>query len=137
MLVHESGELYNVEVSARRFAILYGEDGCLVHTNHFLDGGMREVEYEPDELISTRVRYFRALRLTREIELHSVNTLQAIQKDHINFPDAICNHVVKEDKPLDREKTIMALVIDLAARQMHACWGNPCEAMYSTYQLSD
>ena len=27
LLVHESGELYSVEVSARRFAMLYGEDG--------------------------------------------------------------------------------------------------------------
>jgi isopenicillin-N N-acyltransferase-like protein len=60
LLAHESGELYNVEVSARRFAILYAEDGYLVHTNHYLDPQMQAIESEPDELIGTRVRYFRA-----------------------------------------------------------------------------
>lgn len=135
LLVHESGELYNVEVSARRFAMLYGEDGYLVHTNHYLDPIMQTVESESDELISTRVRYFRALRLVKQNHEHTVKTLQAIQKDHINYQNSICNHVVDEDAPLDREKTITALLIDLTNRQLHAAWGNPCENIYSTYQL--
>jgi isopenicillin-N N-acyltransferase like protein len=44
MLVHESGELYSLEVSARRFAILYGENGYIVHTNHYLAENMQQVE---------------------------------------------------------------------------------------------
>jgi len=36
LIVHESGEIYNVEVSARRFSILYDLDGYVVHTNHYL-----------------------------------------------------------------------------------------------------
>ena len=35
LLVHESGELYSIEVSARLFAIHYAENGQIVHTNHF------------------------------------------------------------------------------------------------------
>ncbi len=135
MLVHESGEMYNVEVSARRFAVLASEDGCLVHTNHYLDPQMQAVESEPDELVATRVRYFRAQRLLRKTALHSVKTLQAIQRDHINLPDAICNHVNNEDNALDREKTITSLLMDLSNRQLHATWGNPCENGYCTYQL--
>jgi isopenicillin-N N-acyltransferase-like protein len=137
LLAHESGELYNVEVSARRFAILYAEDGYLVHTNHFLDPQMQSIESEPDELISTRVRYFRALRLLRSAPLHTVKSLQVIQRDHINYPNSICCHPDETLTSLDREKTINALVMDLTTRAMHLAWGNPCENQFHTYYLQD
>ena len=135
LLVHESGELYSVEVSARRFGILYGEEGLIVHTNHYLDSQMQTIEYEPDELIGTRLRYFRALRLLRRTPLHTIKTLQAIQRDHLNFPNSICNHCTDDILPLDREKTINSLIIDLTTRAMHIAWGNPCESQYHTYYL--
>ncbi|NTV37539.1 MAG: hypothetical protein HGA53_11355, partial [Anaerolineaceae bacterium] len=50
-------------------------------------------------------------------------------------PDSICNHAIEDIDPLDREKTINSLVIDLTARQMHVAWGNPCKNGYHTYQL--
>jgi isopenicillin-N N-acyltransferase-like protein len=135
LLAHESGELYNVEVSARRFSILYAENGYLVHTNHYLDPRMQAIENEPDELVGTRVRYFRAARLLKQNSSHTVKSLQSIQRDHINFPNSICNHAVEDDIPLDREKTISALVIDLTSRAMHLAWGNPCQNSYHTYHL--
>jgi isopenicillin-N N-acyltransferase-like protein len=135
LLAHESGELYNVEVSARHFGILYVEDGYLAHTNHYLDLRMRTIEDEPDELVSSRVRYFRAVRLLKQKPTHTVRSLQAIQRDHINFPDSICNHSMGDLGPLDREKTINAMVIDLTARVMHLAWGNPCQNPFHTYHL--
>ena len=135
LLVHESGEMYNVEVSARKFAIQYVTDGILVHTNHFLDRQMRTIEVDPDELIDTRVRFFRTSRLLRQTDKHNVKTLQAIQRDHLNAPNSICNHVEEDDIPLDREKTINALVIDLTARAMYLSWGNPCSNPYHLYHL--
>jgi isopenicillin-N N-acyltransferase-like protein len=135
LLAHESGELYNVEVSAKRFAILYAHEGYIAHTNHYLDPAMQAVEYNSDELISTRVRYFRAIRLLRQTDQHTVKSLQAIQRDHVNFPSAICNHTDEEDDPLDREKTVCALVIDLTARVLHVAWGNPCQNRYHTFHL--
>jgi isopenicillin-N N-acyltransferase-like protein len=135
LLAHESGELYNVEVSARRFAILYGEEGFLAHTNYYLDYDMRAIEDDSDELIETRVRYFRAMRLLKNNSPHTIKTIQAIQRDHINFPNSICNHEEQDSYPLDREKTINALVIDLSARVMHLAWGNPCVNPYHTYHL--
>ncbi len=135
LLVHESGEMYNIEVSARQFGMLYGEDGYLVHTNFYLDPVMRTIESEPDELISARVRYYRALRLLKQTSKHTVKTLQEIQKDHVNYPDSICNHGIDKNV-LNSEKTIMAMVIDLTTHQMHATWGSPCKNNYSTYQLN-
>lgn len=137
LIVHESGEMYSVEVSARRFEILHGTDGYIVHTNHYLSRHMREAEKDPEELISSRVRYFRANRLLRESSAHTVESLQAIQKDHVNLPNSICNHNIVGIDPLDRESTIAALVIDLTAREMRIAWGNPCQNAYHTYQLND
>ena len=65
LLGHESGELYNIEVSARHFALIRSEDGYIVHTNHYLDPAMQAIEDEPDELISTRVRFSRAMHLLK------------------------------------------------------------------------
>jgi isopenicillin-N N-acyltransferase-like protein len=135
LLAHESGEIYSVEVSARKFAIIYAQDGYMVHTNHYLDTNMHAIEYEPDELIATRVRFFRANRLLRETNQHTIKSLQAIQRDHINFPNSICNHAEDDMDPLDREKTINSMVIDLSARAMHIAWGNPCANPYHTYYL--
>ncbi len=136
LLVHESGEMYSIEVSARKFEILYANDGYMVHTNHYLDPQMREIEKDPEELLSSRVRYFRASRLLRQSQQHSIKSLQAIQKDHVNIPNSICNHAIEGLDPLDREKTINALVIDLTAREMHIAWGNPCQNAYHTYHLN-
>jgi len=136
LIVHESGEIYSVEVSARQFEILYGHEGWMAHTNHYLDRKMRELEKEPEGRISSRVRYYRALRLLRQTEKHTLKTLQAIQKDHVNTPNSICNHNVDGADPLDREKTISAMVIDLTAREMHITWGTPCQNAYYTYYLN-
>ena len=136
LIAHESGEIYSVEVSSRKFAILSAQDGYMVHTNHYLDPSMQMVEYEPDELISTRVRYFRADRLLRASTEHSVNSIQAIQRDHINFPNSICNHTEEDLDPIDREKTVNSMVIDLTERVMHIAWGNPCVNTPHTYYLN-
>ncbi len=135
LIAHESGELYNVEVSARQFAILYAHDGCLVHTNHFLDTNMHLIEDDPDELVGTQIRYFRASRLLAQTKMHAVNSLWKIQQDHINYPNSICNHAENNMYPLDREKTINSLIIDLSDRAMHITWGNPCVNPHHTYYL--
>lgn len=124
-----------MEVSARKFALLYGEDGSMVHTNHFLTWEMQQVESEPDELVATRVRYHRAWRLLHDTEKHTLETLQAIQRDHVNYPDSICNHDIAAD-PLDREKTITAMIMDLTDLKMYVTWGNPCENEYQEFSLN-
>lgn len=136
LLAHESGELYNIEVSARHFAVIYADNGVICHTNHYLAPNMQAIESEADELVSTRIRYFRALRLLQEKQLHDQSSFQAILSDHVNFPDAICNHDVHWINPMDREKTICSLIMDLTERKMHVAWGNPCANAFTCYELS-
>lgn len=135
LIAHESGELYNVEVSARNFDILYGLNGYMAHTNNYLSPKMETIEAEPDELIHTRVRYFRALRLLKENKKHTVKSLQGILQDHVNYPDSICNHSVFDLDPMDREKTIVSMIMDITSRQMIVSWGNPCKNKFHTYNI--
>lgn len=135
LIAHESGELYNVEVSARNFDIIYGEEGYLAHTNNYLSPKMEAIESESDELIHTRVRYFRALRLLKQNPKHTVKSLQSILQDHVNYPDSICNHSIFDIDPLDREKTIVSMIMDLSAHQMIVAWGNPCKNNYQNFTV--
>jgi len=135
LIAHESGELYCVEISTQHFAILDGSDGYAVHTNHYVDHYMRPFERNPAELIRSHIRYHRALRLLKLAPLHTVDSLKAILRDHLNMPHSICNHAV-EGSPVEREKTVASLVIDLTERRMHIAWGSPCEVSYVVYVLN-
>lgn len=136
LIAHASGEIYNLEASAREFELIYAMDGLLAHTNHYLSRPMRAIERDSDELIPSRVRYNRTLRL-----LHSQQgqisraSIQAVLSDHVNFPESICNHVSIDDYPLDRQQTIAALVMDLTNFTMDVSWGTPCCSQFHTYRL--
>jgi isopenicillin-N N-acyltransferase-like protein len=135
LIVDKHGELYNVEVSAQQFALIYGNEGYTAHTNHYQTPEMKQIESKPDELIGAHMRFNRAKRLLKEHNQHSPETFKTILSDHVNYPHGICGHTVAEDPPLDRQKTICTLIIDLTALEMHACWGNPCESEFFTYKL--
>ena len=111
------------------------DDGILAHTNHYLSLKMKEIESESDELIHTRVRYMRALRLLKQNKKHSIKTLQTILQDHVNYPDSICNHSIFDLDPLDREKTIVSMIMDITTHQMVVAWGNPCKNNYQHFTI--
>lgn len=136
LIAHESGEIYNLEVSARRFEMLHSEDGIEVHANHYLHPRMQAIERAGGDLINSHIRLNRARRLLRARRgTADVPALQAVLADHVNFPRSICNHIVADDTPLDRQQTIASLVIDLSERTMHVCWGTPCSNEYAAYSL--
>jgi len=136
LIVHLSGEMYNVEVSAGDFEVVYGIDGILAHTNNYLSRRMQAIEKDSQELIASRVRYNRAIRLMRSQRGKlSMKSFQAILSDHVNYPQSICSHISETDPPLERQQTIASLLIDLTTRTMHVAWGPPCQAEYHSYKL--
>lgn|SRR5574341_298377 len=135
LIVDNNGEMYNIEVSARYFATMYGMDGLLAHTNHYQTQRMKAVEEKTEDLIGSRVRANRAMRLLRRTRKHSPETIKQILSDHVNHPNSICSHTDPGDTFIDRQKTIASLIMDLTALEMHVCWGNPCESDYFTYRL--
>ncbi|MGD9962681.1 MAG: C45 family autoproteolytic acyltransferase/hydrolase [Thermoplasmata archaeon] len=143
-ITHSSGEMYCVEGTATDFAVLYPDDGYLVHANHYLHP--RLMKYETafggegirtiEGASSTVVRYHRALRLIRS-QLGDVTkeSLMGILTDHVNRPGSICRHVRKEDPPHERTKTTFAVVLDPVKLKMHLCIGNPCEGEFKEHAL--
>jgi isopenicillin-N N-acyltransferase-like protein len=135
LLADLNGELYNVETSATAHAIVYGEDGWLAHTNHYVAPKMQALEV-PAPRAGSHVRLNRARRLLGAQLGHvSVESLQAVLCDHVNFPDAICSHENPADLPHERGQTVASLVMDLTDRVLWAAPGPPCEHAYVRYPL--
>jgi isopenicillin-N N-acyltransferase-like protein len=135
MLADPHGEIYCVETSATTHDIIYGEDGWLVHTNHYLTTKMRALE-EPGTYSSSNVRLNRARRLVRaQLGQVTVRGLQSVLRDHVNFPDSICVHEDPEEPLHDRDQTLVSLVMDLTERMMWVAPGPPCQGTYVAYCL--
>jgi isopenicillin-N N-acyltransferase-like protein len=137
LLADSHGELYCVESSATVHAILYGQEGWLVHTNHYLSPQMQALE-QPGIYAGSHVRLNRARRLLEtRIEEGKVTIadLQAILRDHVNYPNAICAHHDPTDPPHEQDQTVMSLVMDLTERVVWAAPGPPCEGEYALYRL--
>jgi isopenicillin-N N-acyltransferase-like protein len=66
----------------------------------------------------------------------TVDNLQALLRDHVNYPDSICVHEDPADPPYEREMTLVSLVMDLTQRTLWAAPGPPCESEYLAYSLN-
>ena len=143
-IAHSTGELYAVEGSATDFAVLYQNDGYLVHSNHYVHPRMAKYEdvfgkigaRTMENSASTVIRYNRAMRLIRsQLGDVSIDSLAGILRDHVNYPDSICRHARKSDPEHERCKTTYAIIMDLTSKTMHLCVGNPCEEEFKPYRL--
>jgi isopenicillin-N N-acyltransferase-like protein len=135
LLADRHGELYSIETAATSHDIRYGEDGWLVHTNHYLSPRMQPLE-EPGTYASSHVRLNRGRRLLREqLGEVTVESLQAVLRDHVNYPNSICVHEDPDDPPYERELTLASLVMDLTGGVMWAAPGPPCQGEYTAYGL--
>ena len=135
LLADPNGELYSVETSAATHDILYGEAGWLVHSNHYVSPKMQALE-EPGTYASSNVRLNRARRLLNEqLGQVTVQSLQALLQDHVNWPNSICAHEDPTDPIHERGQTLVSLVMDLTERVMWAAPGPPCQGEYVAYHL--
>jgi isopenicillin-N N-acyltransferase-like protein len=139
LLADDNGELYNVEATSGYFDPLYGgEAGYLTHSNHYTAPRLREMEEQPHQLTGSHVRDNRARRLAKQLVERghiTIEDVQSILADHVNYPASICSHA--KDLPVfEQSATIGSLIIDLNARTMWYCYGNPCEGEYAPLRLS-
>jgi isopenicillin-N N-acyltransferase-like protein len=139
VLVDENGELYNLEVTSTRYDMLYGGDGWLAHSNHYTSNWLHELEEKPEQLTGSRVRNNRAQRLAAKAVQRGkvqIEDVQAILSDHVNYPSSICSH--PKDRPaINQSATIGSIIMDLSARTMWYCYGNPCEGEYAPLTMAN
>lgn len=133
LLANAEGDVYDVEVSGRCWALLDGGNRFLAHANHFTSDELGHLDREED-LLNSCLRQGRVERLVdRAWGKITVASLQGIVADHSNFPRSVCKHHSPESE-LDYG-TIGSVVIDATARAVWACAGNPCRAEWREVRL--
>jgi isopenicillin-N N-acyltransferase like protein len=124
LFANAEGDVYDVEVSANEWALLHAGNRFLAHANHFVSPELRRLDADQD-LLNSRLRLARVERLVEgawgRIDLAA---LQEIMADHSNYPKSVCKHHAPESE-LDYG-TIGSVVIDVTARVVRVCAGNPC-----------
>jgi len=127
VIADDNGEIYSIEGSATDYEAVYGAEGYVVHTNHYVSPRMRKYELDPYDIASSIVRYNRANRLMKNNKGKiSVEMLKTFLEDHVSRPQSICRHG-------NEVKTTFSVIINLTARTMLLAKGNPCESTYYKY----
>ena len=137
MLADRSGEIYSVETTASDYDVLYGLEGYMGHTNHYLCERLKG--YERRSLLErghSIVRWSRTNRFLKERagSLDSA-TLQDVVKDHVNSPMGICRHEGDPNRAGGYSKTVMSMIFELTRSEAWFCKGNPCENEFVAYEM--
>jgi isopenicillin-N N-acyltransferase-like protein len=136
IVTDSNGEIYSMEGSATTFDALYGHEGWLVHTNHYLSPKMWKFEDNMHTRFSSIVRYNRATKLFKK-ELGKVDlaSFHRVFSDHVGYPESICRHPDPALSDEDRTRSIFSVVFNLTEKVAWVCFGNPCEGSYKKYEL--
>lgn len=133
LIANAEGDIYDLEVTGGQWAMLHAGNRFLAHANHLLSPGMAHLDAEED-LLNSRLRQLRVERLVDGAWGHlDVDRLQAIMSDHANYPASVCKHHAPESELT--YGTIGSVVIDVTARRLWACAGNPCRGEWRTVAL--
>lgn len=129
-------QVVDLEAAPDTVNTLGPHDGCLVHTNHFVDPLAIGVEEPPDDV--RRFSCMRQERLSSFLQSEAAVAFEQMQRwlqDHRNAPRSICRHE-NPDAPIDeRYRTVTSILMDLDARRLWATAGPPCEYSYESYSL--
>lgn len=134
------GQAIAIEAGPGDFDVLYGEEGFLVHTNHFLSPRFYQIhDTGKMSFPDTFLRYGRMRQMIREAltteERLSVETIQNFFRDHKGYPDSICRHEDEREPEGKRMGTVFSILMNLSRREMYLTSGNPCETSYELYRL--
>jgi isopenicillin-N N-acyltransferase-like protein len=115
----------------------FGEDGVLLHTNHFLAdiGAARDIS--PWAFPDSPFRLDRMRRIVGDATAVSVGLAQRLLADHANYPNAICCHPDTRSEAAEQWATVASLIMELDARVLHLASGRPCSAPYARLDYSD
>jgi isopenicillin-N N-acyltransferase-like protein len=137
LVVDQEGNVVSIETTGTRHWVFHPEGDALGHTNHYLAGWLKEVEYiRPTSIGSSLARYTalrrwlhdHAGRLTRE-------GLQELTRNHTSYPRSICAHGTDCDVPGGRGRTVAAMVQVPAERTLYLTRGCACENSYHAVTL--
>jgi isopenicillin-N N-acyltransferase like protein len=137
LIAQAPDRIVDIEAAPKQIRLLTCENGCLVHTNHFVDPGSLGISEPP----SPRRRYSRN-RLSRMQELLTaqpalaIDDLQRCLRDHSEHPYSICRHEDPNGPLAEQYQTVTAVVMDLNERRIWLSDGPPCVSEFQELHLS-
>ena len=133
LFANAEGDIYDVEVSGGCWALLHAGNRFLAHANHFVSDELAHLDRD-DDLLNSCLRQGRVERLVDSAwGTLTADALKGVMADHSNYPRSVCKHHAPESEL--EYGTIGSVVIDLTARALWACAGNPCRAVWREVQL--
>jgi isopenicillin-N N-acyltransferase-like protein len=110
-------------------------DGRLGHSNHCVHSELTPINNRFPELIDSHFRKRRVDELLGRLPaVPTLETIQAILRDHENYPRSICRHA-NDDEQYGHWQSVFSVIIEPPARRMHVSRGTPCERPYEVYNL--
>lgn len=129
------GDVVDIEAAPERVHLVTAVNGTIVHTNHFLDPQLLGIQEPMDERINTEHRYGRMCNLLKNHGSISLTDVKAWLSDHDGYPNSICQHADPDVSSHEQYATVVSIILDLDALQMHVATGNPCAQQYQTYEV--
>lgn len=141
-IASKEGVSVDIELSNDGRDVMFNHEGILVHTNHFVSPVLlasvkdRFQERTPDSHLRLGVTQRELRRI--ETPLNPAH-IQAVLKNHMNYPDAVCRHGEISGVPAGKRgnlfDTIFSVVIDLSGGVMHVAAGQPCTTPYVAHSF--
>ncbi len=137
LLADRDGHVLSIETTARRFVVAYPEGNAIGHTNHYLAGELKELEYIRGGSIGSSLARYTALRrfLRERGDELTTAALMELTRNHTAHPRSICAHGASFEQPGSRTRTVAAMVAVPADGVMHLTRGCACETSYHAVGL--
>ena len=128
LIAQKDGLAIDVEMDSCCCGIVYGEDGILIHTNHYVSAGHPRWPYMDVFKGNSIARYDRSNKVLRNIDGKiSIEDIQQLFADHGNDPQSICRHP-DLSKPGEKQiETVFSFVCNLSTLEMRLAPHYPCE----------
>ncbi|HYB40197.1 MAG TPA: C45 family peptidase [Candidatus Methylomirabilis sp.] len=130
LVADQGGTFVDAECLRHRVGVIQGADDMLVHANHLESAELSALE-APAENSLRRRRRLQHLIESSAAPL-TVEQLQGFYRDHADAPHSLCAHPFAGRNI----KTVVSVIGDLTARELHAAKGSPCRTRYATYTLA-
>jgi isopenicillin-N N-acyltransferase-like protein len=127
LIAQTPARVLDVEVAPGAYYAIACKNGCMVHTNHFIDPDTAGVQELPEERNRTNHRYGRMMALVEGKRPLSITDLQQFLRDHDGYPHAICQHQAPSNPAHEQYVTVTSIIMDLTKRQLMIADGQPCQ----------
>ncbi len=137
LIADAEGRAVDIETAPNSVRVIHPENGCLSHTNHFLDpSALGVTEPVVDRPLSSEDRLSRIRELLGVGTVISRDELEGDLRDHEGRPYSICRHVDPEGDAAEQMRTVTSIVMDLTELTFAYTNGPPCRAAIEELRLA-